>query len=107
METFFKDKVVLISGEVSSLTMGIIHSFLKEMATVIFPAKSLRQVEQIKSLSGINQYANFVTLLIDIHDFEKVTETCETIADRFGKIDISIAIPEFSKCKKYKSGSTF
>jgi NADP-dependent 3-hydroxy acid dehydrogenase YdfG len=51
-------------------------------------------------LGNINQYENFVTLLIDIQDFDKVIETCETISDRFGKIDISIEIPEFSKCKK-------
>ena len=100
MEKFFKDKVVLITGEVSSLSMEIIHSFLKEMAIVIFPAKSLHQIDMVKSFSDINQFENFITLLIDVQDFDKVIETCETITDKFGKIDISIEIPEFSKCKK-------
>jgi NADP-dependent 3-hydroxy acid dehydrogenase YdfG len=96
----FKDKVILITGEVSSLSMGIIHSFLKEMAIVIFPAKSLHQVDMIKSFRDINQHENFITLLIDVLDFDKVIETCETITDKFGKIDISIEIPEFSNCQK-------
>src|ERR1700687_1262459 len=100
MEKLFKNKVVLISGEINSLSMEIIHSFLKEMAFVIFPAKSLHQIDMVKSFDDINQYENFITLLIDVHDFDKVIETCETITDRFGKIDISIEIPEFSRCKK-------
>lgn len=100
MEKVFKDKVVLITGEVSSLSMGIIHSFLKEMATVIFPAKSLHQVDIIKSFRDINEHENFITLLIDLQDFDKVVETCETITDKFGKIDVAIEIPEFSSCQK-------
>jgi NADP-dependent 3-hydroxy acid dehydrogenase YdfG len=100
MPNIFKDKVILITGEVSNLSMGIIHSFLKEMAIVIFPAKSLHQVEMIKSYRDINQHKNFITLLVDVLDFDKVIETCETITDKFGKIDISIEIPEFSNCKK-------
>ncbi len=100
MEKLLKDKVVLVSGEVSALSVGIIHSFLKEMSTVIFPAKSLRQVDMVKSFRDINQHKNFVTLLIDVHDFDKVMETCETITEKYGKIDIAIQIPEFSNCKK-------
>ena len=100
MEKLFKNKVVLISGEVNSLSIEIIHSFLKEMAIVIFPAKSLHQIDMIKSFDDINQYENFITLLIDVQDFDKLIETCETITDRFGKIDISIEIPGFSKCIK-------
>ena len=100
MEKFFKDKVILISGELSNLGMGIIHSFLKEKAIVIFPAKSLRQVEMIKSFRAINEDENFITLLIDVQDFDKVTETCENITEKFSKIDIAIEIPEFSNSKK-------
>jgi len=100
MAAFFKDKVILISGEVSNLSMGIIHSFLKEDAVVIFPAKSLSQIETIKSFRDINQYENLITLLIDVQDFDKVTETCETITEKFSKIDISIEIPEFSNSNK-------
>jgi len=100
MEKFFKNKVILFSGEVSNLSMEIIHSFLKEKAIVVFPAKSLLQIDMVKAFGDIHQYENFITLLIDVQDFDKVIETCETITDRFGKIDISIQIPEFSKCKK-------
>lgn len=100
MAKHFKDKVILISGEVSALSMGIIYSFLKEMAIVIFPAKSLHQIDMVKSFRDINQYENLITLLIDVQDFDKLIETCETITDKFGKIDISIEIPEFSNCQK-------
>ena len=100
MAKHFKDKVVLISGEVSALSMGIIDFFLKEMAVVIFPAKSLHQIDMVKSFRNINQHENFITLLIDVQDFDKLIETCETITDKFGKIDISIEIPEFSNCQK-------
>lgn len=99
MEKFFKDKVILISGEVSNLSMGIIHSFLKEKAVVIFPAKSLHQIETIKSFRAINEDENFISLLIDVQDFDKVTETCENIREKFSKIDISIEIPQFSNSK--------
>ena len=99
MEKFFKDKVILISGEVSNLSMGIIHSFLKEKAIVIFPAKSLHQIETIKSFRAINEDENFITLLIDVQDFDKVTETCENITEKFSRIDISIEIPQFSNSK--------
>ncbi len=100
MEKVFNNKVILISGEVSDLSMGIIHSFLKEKAIVIFPAKSFRQVEMIKSFRDINEDENFITMLIDVQDFDKVTETCENITEKFSKIDIAIEIPEFSKSKK-------
>ncbi len=100
MSNSFKDKVILIMGEVNALSMGIIHSFLKEMAIVIFPAKSLEQVNTIKSFRDINEYKNFITLLIDVQDFDKVTETCETITEKFSRIDISIEIPEFSNSSK-------
>ncbi len=100
MAKYFKDKVILISGEVSALSMGIIHSFLKEMAIVIFPAKSLHQIDLVKSFRDINKHENLITLLIDVQDFDKLIETCETITDKFGKIDISIEIPEFSNCQK-------
>lgn len=100
MAKYFKDKVILVSGEVSALSMGIIHSFLKEMAVVIFPAKSLHQIDMVKAFRDINEHENFITLLIDVQDFDKLIETCETITDKFGKIDISIEIPEFSNCKK-------
>lgn len=92
----FKDKVVLVSGEVSNLGMGIIHSFLKEEAIVIFPAKSLHQVDMVKSFRDIKQHEKFITLLMDVLDFDKVYETCEAITDKFGKIDIAIEIPEFT-----------
>lgn len=100
METFFKDKVILISGEVSELSMGIIYTFLKEMAIVIFPAKSLQQIEMIKSFRDIKHQENFISLLIDVKDFDKVIETCETITEKFSRIDISIEIPEFSSGAK-------
>lgn len=100
MEKLFKDKVILITGEVSGLSMGIIHFFLKQMAIVIFPAKSLHQVDKVKSFRDIDRYENLITLLIDMQDFDKLIETCETITDKFGKIDISIEIPEFSNCQK-------
>ncbi len=100
MEKFFKGKVVLISGDVSDLSMGIIHSFLQEMATVIYPAKSLRQVDMVKSFKDISQHKNFISLLIDVNDFDKVIETCETITDKFGKIDIAVQIPQFSSGQK-------
>jgi NADP-dependent 3-hydroxy acid dehydrogenase YdfG len=100
MVKYFKDKVVLISGEANSMSMGIIQAFLNEKAIVIFPAKSLHQIDAIKSSLHINQKENFITLLIDIQDFDKVIENCETIAARFGKIDIAIEIPELSSCQK-------
>ncbi|CAA9491651.1 MAG: hypothetical protein AVDCRST_MAG96-1540 [uncultured Segetibacter sp.] len=100
MATDFQDKVILIAGEASTLSAGIIHSFLKEEAIVIFPANSLHQVETIKSFRDINQHKNFTTLLIDVLDFDKMSETCETITDRFGKIDIAIKIPQLSNCQK-------
>ncbi len=100
MATDFKEKVILVKGEASVLSAGIIHSFLKEEAIVVYPAKSLHQIDTIKSFRDIVQYENFITLLIDVLDFDKVIETCETIADRFDKIDIAIEIPELSSCQK-------
>jgi len=100
MAKLFKDKVILVAGEVSDVSTAIIHSFLEEMAIVIFPAKSLQQLNKVKECKDIHQHKNFVSLLIDVHDFDRVIETCETITERFGKIDIAVQIPEFSSCKK-------
>src|SRR3982074_3250257 len=100
MTNSFKDKVVLVSGEVNDLSMGIIHAFLEEKAIVIFPAKSFNQINTVKSFRDIGQHENFITLLIDLMDFDKVNETFETITEKFSKIDISIEIPEYSRCQK-------
>lgn len=90
----------MVLGEVNTLSVGIINFFLKEMAIVVFPAKSLHQIDLVKSFRDIDEHANFVTLLIDVQDFDKVIETCEIVTEKFGKIDISIEIPEFSNCRK-------
>ncbi|MEO6637891.1 MAG: SDR family oxidoreductase, partial [Ginsengibacter sp.] len=60
----------------------------------------LHQVEMIKSFREIHEDENFVTMLIDVQDFDKVTETCENIKEKFNKIDIAIAIPGFSNSNK-------
>ncbi len=100
MTNSFGGKVILVTGEVSDLSAGIIQSFLHSEAIVIFPAKSLHQIESLKAFGDIYNQENFVTLLIDVLDFDKVMETCEAITDKFGKIDIAIEIPEFSNAKK-------
>ncbi len=100
MAKLLKDKVILIKGEVSDVSIAIIHSFLEENAIVIFPAKSLQQLNKVKDYKDIHLHKNFISLLIDVYDFDKGIETCEAITERFGKIDIAIQIPEFSSCKK-------
>ncbi len=100
MKTDFKNKVILVKGEAGALSAGIVQSFLNEEAIVVFPAKSLHQIDTMKSFHNTGENKNFITLLIDVNDFDKVIETCETITDRFGKIDIAIQIPDFSNFRQ-------
>ena len=100
MAKLFNHKVILVSGEVNDISTAIIRYFLEEKAIVIFPAKSLQQLNKVKAFLDIHQHKNLVSLLIDVQDFDKLIETCETITDKFGKIDIAIQIPEFSSCNR-------
>ncbi len=80
--------------------MGIIHTFLNEDATVVAPVVSLRDRDAIKAYKNNKHYGNLVTMLTDIPDFDKATDLCEAIVEKYGKIDIAVGLRNEVKCNK-------
>lgn len=98
-----KGEIILVAGEATSVSMGIIHTFLKEEATVVAPIVSLRDRDAIKAYKNNRYYGNLVTMLTDIPDFHKATALCEAIIEKYGKLDIAVGLRNEVKCHKLLS----
>ena len=86
------DKIVLIAGGSSSIGLSIIRYFLREGATVIAPAKSLDEITRLKvSVADIGN-GTLITQVTELPDYDTGFDIAETIVEKFGRIDIGIAI---------------
>ena len=86
------DKIVLVAGCTTSIGLPIVHFFLEAGATVIAPARSLDEITKLKaSVVNINS-GTLITQVTELPDYDTGFDIAETIVEKFGRIDIGIAI---------------
>lgn len=94
------DKTVLVAGGTSPEGVNIVRYFLEEGATVIVPAKSLDDMTRLKADTANINGGNLVTQLTELPDYDTGFDIAESIVERFGRIDIGIAIFNGLPCKR-------
>lgn len=80
----YRGRVVLVTGGVRGVGLGITHRFLTAGATVVACARN--QPEQIPSVAGVQASV----LLADVREPEQVDTLIGTVVDRFGGLDVVI-----------------
>ncbi len=89
---YMKDKVVLVVGGTSVAGFNIVRFFLEKHATVIVPAKSLDEMNRLKVASAEYDTGTLITQLAELPDYETGFDIAETIVEKFGRIDIGVAV---------------
>ena len=90
-KNLFKDKVVFVAGGTSGINLGIAKGFGRLGASVIVigrnPERAAAAEQAIKDETG----ANALALSCDVRDYDKVSEVCQTIQEKFGTIDVVVS----------------
>ncbi|MCW3118089.1 MAG: hypothetical protein JWM28_2171 [Chitinophagaceae bacterium] len=85
-------KIVLVAGSTSPIGLPVVHYFLKAGATVIAPVKSLDEITKLKASVADISTGTLITQLTELPDYDTGFDITETIVEKFGRIDIGIAI---------------
>jgi NADP-dependent 3-hydroxy acid dehydrogenase YdfG len=87
-----KAKIVIVTGAENPSGLGIVQYFLRQDATVIVPSARLHEITRLKTgTSNINK-GKLITQLIQMPDYDRGFDIAEAIVERFGKIDIGVAL---------------
>ena len=103
MEQFtdnMKDKVVLVAGGTSVAGFSIVRFFLEKDATVIVPAKSLDEINRLKAAAAGYATGTLITQLAELPDYDTGFDIAETIVEKFGRIDIGVAVFNGLACNR-------
>ena len=93
-------KIILVAGGTSPVGLGIVRYFLEQDATLIVPAKSLHEINKLKDSVADIKSGTLITQLTELPDYDSGFDIAETIVERFGKIDIGIAIFNGMPCNR-------
>jgi len=87
-----KTKIVMVTGAENPSGLGIVQYFLRQDATVIVPAARLYEITRLKSCTSNINKGKLITQLIQMPDYDRGFDIAEAIVERFGKIDVGIAL---------------
>src|SRR5690348_3266420 len=80
----YRGRVVLVTGGVRGVGLGISRRFLDAGATVVACARN--EPEQVPSVAG----AEASVVLTDVRDPEQVDALIRTVVDRHGRLDVVV-----------------
>lgn len=90
MNKLLSGKITLVSGAGQSMSASVIRRFLEEEATVLVPAKSMSELNRLRTaLAGVDT-KGLITMLMDYPDYYKAFEAAGIMMERFGKIDLAV-----------------
>jgi NADP-dependent 3-hydroxy acid dehydrogenase YdfG len=87
--TFFKDKVVIITGSSMGIGKELAHQVLKAGGKVVLTARNAAKLENVKK--DFNMFTdNILAHPSDATDYSQDVSLIKSTIDRFGKLDILI-----------------
>lgn len=81
----------MVLGAEAVVRFGIVKSLLAQDATVIFPARSLHEIESLNYQMEVGSNGRLITFLTDFTDYEKADAIADAIAEKYGQLDIVVA----------------
>jgi dehydrogenase/reductase SDR family protein 7B len=86
--SYFKNKIIWVTGASSGIGEELVRQFASQGATVILSARNLQKLESIKkTLPNNNEHFVLPLDLEQAHEFEIITKD---VVKRFGRIDILV-----------------
>lgn len=86
----FKDKIVLISGGLGDIALGIARAYLQHGAVVLLSDRADKETASIR-MSGLSDYKSRIRYRqVDVTDAGAVRNWVDSAVEEFGKIDISV-----------------
>ena len=86
--TYFKDKVVWITGASSGIGAEMAKQLASAGAILVLSSRNIKALEQVKST--LDKSENHLVISMDLEHSEHFTEYAEHVVSQFGRIDILI-----------------
>ncbi len=93
-------KVVLVAGGTNAMGSSIVRYFLEADATVIVPGKCLGEITKLKEGIANIKSGTLITQLTELPDYDRGFDIAEAIVEKFGRIDIGIAVFNGQPCNR-------
>ncbi|EMJ90552.1 SDR family oxidoreductase [Leptospira alstonii] len=88
-ETFYKDKVVWITGASSGIGEELVKEAARRGAKIVLSARRSKELERVKKECGLTK-TNSLVLPLDLEDYKKLKNLPKKVIDQFQKIDVLI-----------------
>lgn len=102
--SFFKDKVVWVTGASSGIGEAIAITFAKQQAKLVLSARRVEELERVKQACGLAE-ADVLILPLDVAEHEKAEAATAQVLQKFGRIDVLVnnaGLSHWSKIKDTK-----
>lgn len=87
--TFYKDKVVWITGASSGIGEELVKEAAKRGAKIVLSARRVKELERVKRECGLGK-TNSLILPLDLEDYKKLKNVPKKVIDQFGRIDVLV-----------------
>lgn len=86
--SFFKNKVVWITGGSSGIGEAMTKQLNASGAKVIISARRMDELKRVKNACKFPE--NIECIILDVTDFQAINQVAENILEKYNKVDISI-----------------
>lgn len=89
MSTYFKDKVIWITGASSGIGEALTYALAKEQPKLVLSSRKKEDLEKVAQQTGLRS-DQLLILPLDLMDYQHLPDLTRKVIDRFGRIDILI-----------------
>ncbi|EPG74397.1 KR domain protein [Leptospira fainei serovar Hurstbridge str. BUT 6] len=89
MKSFYKDKVVWITGASSGIGEALIKELAGTGAKIVLSARRKEELQRVQSENYLND-SNSLVLPLDLNDYKSLAKFPEKVIQKFGQIDVLI-----------------
>ncbi|MEM9917099.1 MAG: SDR family oxidoreductase [Bacteroidota bacterium] len=87
--SYFKDKIVWITGASSGIGEALAHEFAKRQSRLVLSARRVAELERVKNDLGLQDDAVLV-LPLDLTNYAQMEDKVAQVMGHFGRIDVLI-----------------
>jgi len=103
--TFYKDKVVIITGGSSGIGLALAKEFVMQHAQVVLIARDEEKLRTAKKLLEADSSAKVFIVVADVSDNAAISAAIDKTADTFGRIDVLINNAGVTTCGRFADQS--